>query len=364
MSTAAPSAPARPGLASWEALGTSAVLVLGDERALPGARAIVEKELARIDQACSRFRADSELCRLNARAGEWARVDRLLLEAVELGLRAARITDGDVDPSLGLALELAGYDRDWRLLEHATKPAGHRRDTSDSVADSRAPRVRVAARPGWQAIGVDRARSAVRLPRGVKLDLGATAKAWAADRASRAVHEATGLGVLVSLGGDISTAGQAPAGGWSIHVTDDHRASASAAGQRIAIQGGGLATSSVAVRRWRHEGQAMHHIVDPASGLPARGPWRTVSVAAIDCADANIASTAALVRGESASEWLASLGLPARLVRHDGTVVTVGSWPAEDARSPSEEAPSPSEEARSLSEEARSPSEEARSLAA
>lgn len=317
----------RPGLESWEALGTSATLVLSDERLLARARAIVEQELARIDWACSRFREDSELCRLNARAGEWVQIDPLLLEAIELGLRAARITDGDVDPTLGVALELAGYDRDWRLLE----PLSAHATAADRLQGSWTPRVRAIAKPGWQAIGIDRARGSVRLPHGVKLDLGATAKAWAADRACRAVHDATGAGTLVSLGGDLSACGQAPAGGWSVHVTDDHRAPASAPGQRIAIQAGGLATSSVAVRRWRHEGLAMHHILDPSSGAPTSGPWRTVSVAAIDCADANIASTAALVRGESASEWLEELGLPARLVRHDGTVETVGSWPAEEA---------------------------------
>lgn len=318
----------RPGLASWEALGTSAVLALSDERMLACARAAVEEELARIDQACSRFRADSEICRLNAHTGEWVQVDPLLFEAIELGLRAASITDGDVDPALGVALELAGYDRDWRLLEPATAAAAEGAGT-----ELWKPRVRAAAKPGWQAVRLDRTRRAVRLPHGVKLDLGATAKAWAADRASRASHDATGVGVLVSLGGDISASGQPPAGGWSVHVTDDHRAPASAPGQRIAIQGGGLATSSVAVRRWRHEGRTAHHIIDPASGAPTDSPWRTVSVAAVDCADANIASTAAIVRGESAREWLEGLGLPARLVRHDGTVVTVGGWPTEEARS-------------------------------
>jgi thiamine biosynthesis lipoprotein len=191
--------------------------------------------------------------------------------------------------------------------------------------------VRARLRPAWQAIEVDRARNAIRLPRATKLDLGATAKAWAADRASRAVHSATGVGALVSLGGDISTYGPTPAAGWRIHVTDDHRADASAPGQTIAIRDGGLATSSVAVRRWRHRGRAMHHIIDPSSGAPACGPWRTVSVAAIDCTDANIASTAALVRGDAAPDWLRELGVPARLVHHDGEVLTVGSWPADMA---------------------------------
>jgi thiamine biosynthesis lipoprotein len=184
-------------------------------------------------------------------------------------------------------------------------------------------------RPGWKAIELDRERATLRIPSGVKLDLGATAKAWAADRASRAVHEATGCGVLVSLGGDISTAGACPERGWRIHVTDDHRSAPDAPGQTIAIASGGIATSSTTVRRWRHEGRTMHHIIDPSTGAPVEGAWRTVSVAAGDCADANIAATAAIVRGSRAPAWLTELGLPARLVASDGSVLTTESWPAE-----------------------------------
>jgi FAD:protein FMN transferase len=134
--------------------------------------------------------------------------------------------------------------------------------------------------------------------------------------------------VLVSLGGDIATAGIAPPQGWAIRVTDDHRSDPSAPGQTIAIRGGGLATSSTAVRRWSHAGHTMHHIIDPDTQLPAKTPWRTVSVAAADCAQANIAATAALLRAEAAPAWLHDLGLPARLQPWEGPAQTVGDWPA------------------------------------
>jgi thiamine biosynthesis lipoprotein len=117
--------------------------------------------------------------------------------------------------------------------------------------------------------------------------------------------------------------------GWRIHVTDDHRSGPDAPGQTISIAAGGLATSSTTVRRWRHDGRTMHHIIDPSTGGPVVDVWRTVSVAAIDCADANIAATAAIVRGSRAPEWLAGLRLPARLVGRDGDVLRVGSWPQE-----------------------------------
>jgi thiamine biosynthesis lipoprotein len=303
--------------ASWSALGTGVVLRLSDGAALDRARSAVERELATIDLACSRFRPDSELSRLNASAGRPTHLGPLLLEAIALALRAAALTDGDVDPTVGRALELVGYDRDWRLLD---PPAGEP-----------PPRARVTARQraGWQAIALDRATSSIRIPAGVKLDLGASAKAWAADRAAAAAALAAECGALVSIGGDIGTAGVAPPGGWQIRVTDDHRSDASAPGQTISIRSGGLATSSTAVRRWSHEGRTMHHIIDPRTGAPVRGSWRTVSVAAASCADANIATTAAIVRGRDAPAWLAELQLPARLLDWNGDVRILAGWPAE-----------------------------------
>jgi thiamine biosynthesis lipoprotein ApbE len=312
------------GCAAWQALGTSVVLRTVDPAALAPARSAVESELAAIDRACSRFRPDSELSRLNDRPGRPIQVSALLLEALSLALEAARMTGGDVDPTLGRALELAGYDRDWRLLPApGEEPPGAGRGSSPHP-----PVLKLRSRSGWRAVSLDRATQTVRLPQGVRLDLGATAKALAADRAAAAAHAAAGCGVLVGLGGDIATSGPAPAGGWRIHVTDDHRSDATAPGQTVTIRSGGLATSSTTVRRWSHGGRTMHHILDPATGAPAETCWRTVSVAAESCADANIACTASLVRGRSALDWLAELELPARLQRNDGSVVRTGRWPA------------------------------------
>jgi thiamine biosynthesis lipoprotein len=135
----------------------------------------------------------------------------------------------------------------------------------------------------------------------------------------------------VSLGGDIATCGPSPRGGWRIHVTDDHRSDPSAPGQTISILSGGLATSSTAVRRWRQRDRTMHHIIDPVTGEPVASTWRTVSVAAAACADANIAATASLVRPDIAPAWLAGNGLPARLLAEDGAVTLVGDWPGAEA---------------------------------
>jgi thiamine biosynthesis lipoprotein len=320
LAASAPSA-VEPALASWEALGSTAVLAVTDPSALSGARREVESELDAIDRACSRFRPDSELSRLNARAGRPMQASPLFSDALEVALRAAELTGGDVDPTVGRALELAGYDRDWQLLQ---APA----DDGEPEAQGGPAEVRIRVRSGWREVSLDRSTRWIRVPAGVRLDLGATAKAWAADRAADAAA-ASGCGALVSLGGDIATSGPPPAGGWRIHVTDDHRSDASAPGQTVSILSGGLATSSTSARRWSQDGHVMHHIIDPATGRPARSMWRTVSVAAATCTDANIATTAAFMRDDSAPAWLDQVGLPARLVSRDGRVTTVGDWPAE-----------------------------------
>jgi thiamine biosynthesis lipoprotein ApbE len=330
--------------ARWEALGSSVVLRLSAPAALGTARAMVARELDAIDRACSRFRPDSELARVNAHAsGRPVEVAPLLIEALAVALRAAELTDGAVDPTVGAALVLAGYDRDWHLLAaqgdepNTPLPSTTRADfgggpaTSAGIACTERPVVRASPRGGWRAIGLDRMRATVSVPRGIALDLGATAKAWAADRAARAAHRSVGCGVLVAIGGDIATAGAPPAGGWRIHVTDDHRSGFHAPGQTVAIAAGGLATSSTEVRRWRRGGAAMHHIIDPTTGRPVADTWRTVSVAAADCTDANIACTATLVRPFEAPAWLEQLGLPARLVDRRGRVRRIGAWPATDA---------------------------------
>jgi thiamine biosynthesis lipoprotein len=318
----APAARVRFGEARWETWSTSVVLRLTDPCGLGAARAAVERELDAIDRACSRFRPDSEIARANASAGRAVRVSPLAL-----ALRAARLTDGDVDPTVGSALMLAGYDRDWLLLE----PAGAGSPSQGPTAREPPPTPTIVARTacGWRSVMFDCAARTVRVPAGFAIDLGATAKAWAADRAAHAAARAADCGALVGIGGDIATSGPAPANGWAVHVTDDHRSDHHAPGQTVKIHSGGLATSSTAVRRWRHRGRTMHHIIDPATGAPAHGTWRTASVDPASCADANIATTAALIRAGAAPAWLARLGVPARLVSATGRVYAIGSWPAD-----------------------------------
>jgi thiamine biosynthesis lipoprotein len=296
---------------AFDAIGVTNTVVVDVAGALAAASRIARTEVEALDRACSRFRDDSELSAVNRSAGLDVPVGALLLDVVEAALRVSAATRGLVDPTVGPALSALGYDRDFRL-----------------VVDSHARTVRLVPAAGWRRVRVDRRRFTVRVPRGGRLDLGAVAKAFAADRIARRVRSATGANVLVSLGGDVSVAG-APAGRWPVGIADDHRGPAT--GPTVAIGDGGLATSSTTVRRWRAGGRELHHIVDPATGRPAPDRWRTVTVAAATCVDANAAATAAVVLGEAAEEWLESLDLPARLVARDGSVSATSRWP-EDAR--------------------------------
>ena len=297
----------------FTALGTTATVVVTDDAALAEAERLLRAGLDEIDRACSRFRDDSDLSAVNRAGGRETAVAPLLIAALRIALRAAERTGGLVDPTVGRAMDDLGYDRDFRLVAGA------------------GPRlsVRVVPVPGWRTVHIDEAAGTVRIPRGVALDLGATAKGVAADRCAEEIARRTGCGVLVSLGGDIAVAGEPPAAGWTVWVTDDHRDGPDddAAGEAIAVTEGGLATSSTTVRRWGGPADPRHHIVDPRRGAPAEVVWRTVSVAARSCADANVWSTAAIVGGEEAVDTLAAAGLPARLVRPDGRVVRVAGWP-------------------------------------
>jgi thiamine biosynthesis lipoprotein ApbE len=310
--------------ATWRAIGTSVHLIVTEPRALEPACRMLRTDLAAVDAACSRFRADSEIAaldgapRVGGRTGP-VRVSPLLAEALGVALRAARVTDGDVDPTVGGAMSAAGYDRDFALVQRDGPPVP----------------LTVRRVPGWREVKLDEQARLLSLPAGVRLDLGATAKAWAADRAAGRIAAELGCGVLVNLGGDIAVAGHGPADGWRIRVQDvtgrpgDPPAGPATA---VAIHSGGLATSSTTARRWRRGGDVLHHILDPRSGLPAAAVWRTVSVAAATCTGANTASTAAIIRAEAAPSWLAGLGVAARLVAESGAVRTLGGWPPEPAQ--------------------------------
>ncbi len=258
-------------LKSWKALGTSVhVLCTHDDTrpfhagaaddALEAASTAVRDVLEDVDEAYSRFREDSELTQLNANAGRTIRISPLLATAIDAALRAARLTDGAVDPTIGRAIRVAGYDDDFSRIGAA-----------DFDQRGREMKLRAWRVPGWQGIRLDRRLRTVWLPQDVELDLGSTGKALAADlAATAAIAAAGGGGVLVSLGGDIAIAGEPPSGGWRILVAEDSRVKPDGDGDVICVPAGGVATSSTTVRRWSARSSITSSIRRRASRLAGR----------------------------------------------------------------------------------------------
>ncbi|MBM3678466.1 MAG: FAD:protein FMN transferase [Actinobacteria bacterium] len=280
---------------SFEAMGTTFELLLDVENGIdvsPSFNA-VEREVRRLERILSRFDEGSELSRLN-RAGT-LEVGPELVEIVGRALAARTETDGRFDPTVHDALVAAGYDRPFAEI-----PADQPATGADSCACGGAVRVDVAS-------------GRVDLEPGVRLDLGAIAKGWTADRVLPilAAHGPA----LVNAGGDVAACGRT----WPIRIE--------AAGDlTVAIECGGLATSGVDRRRWRTGGTERHHLIDPRTGTSAATDLLTVTAAAETAADAEVLATSLYLAGsiERAAAEADARSFPAVLVARDGDVVQAG----------------------------------------
>jgi FAD:protein FMN transferase len=248
----------------------------------------IERLFARRERTFSRFVAGSELNRVNERAGQPTLVSAEFAAMLELALTAAGQTQGLVDPTLGRALEAAGYDRDFAALADDLRPVG-------PAAPSALPSLRLR-------------RRLLELPPGVMLDLNGVVKAQTVDDAL-ALFSGDGY---VSAGGDL-----AARGGLSVALPG---------GEAVRLVAGGLATSGSDRRRWRRGGALQHHLIDPSSGRPARSPWQQVTVCASTCLGADVAAKAAFLLGHDGPDWLDANRIPGRFRTADGEAITNQSW--------------------------------------
>jgi FAD:protein FMN transferase len=226
----------------------------------------------------SRFRPDSELCRLNRRAGQWTQVSPALFEVIALAVRGAGDTNGLFNPLILSALEAAGYDHSF---DPGSFVPGHRNvDT---------------AIPDYRDIELNRVDPSVRLPERARLDLGGNAKGWSAQQAASRLAAAGPC--LVDAGGDVVAVGSPDdSGGWLVSIP--HPITEEIA-HRVLLTDSAIATSGRDYRRWLRGGQAMHHIIDPRTGQPSGSDWLSASVIAPDAAHAEIWAKAALIDGIS-----------------------------------------------------------------
>jgi thiamine biosynthesis lipoprotein len=282
--------------------------------------------------------------RLRDAKGLAMEVSPLLFETVGVAISVAEWSAGAVDPTVGRCVEALGYDRDFADMrthihdvQLTPKPTDvfFRSPTSLDMPKGASGLRSLCMQspgparpaPGWRSIEIDVVKRTIRVPEGTLLDLGASAKALAADRAAALICRLIDCGALVSIGGDVAVAGPPPPGGWSIGIATSSAAPIDDVDQVVSVTSGGIASSSTAVRTWHHEGRLVHHIVDPLTGANARTCWSLVSVAAPSCVAANAASTASVVWGRSAPKRLALAGLPARFVAVSGLITTTCGWP-------------------------------------
>jgi thiamine biosynthesis lipoprotein len=277
----------------FRAMGTE-VVVAGDDATTPGvfaeAVAIVTGIFEREEARFSRFRGDSELSTVNRSPGEWIDVSRPFADVVRMAIEGAERTEGLFDPTVLGALESAGYDRDFAAIDE--------------------PHRTVVPAPcgGWDRIEIGDGR--VRIPGGVRLDLGGLVKGWTADLSAEAAV-AAGLGwAIVNAGGDLRIAGDGPAHEVGIEDPEDRREVLCV----MRIDGGAIASTSVTQRRW---GPGLHHLIDPRIGLPAATPVAQATVWAPTCAEAEISSKLAALKGTEALDELSAV-----LVLASGEVVT------------------------------------------
>lgn len=269
----------------------------GLERALDR---LLRDEVARLERLASRFRADSELSAVNARAGEWVEVSWSFVAVLTASLTAAKRTGGIVDPTLGRAVIAAGYDQ-W---------AGQTTPGSPRVHTGR-----------WSEIGIrpGRREAQVLTPSGTALDLGSIAKAYLADRLARTVAD-SGYEVCANMGGDLRVIAEQP---WTV-IADPE--TPGVAEVPVDLTNAAMATSGVGRRRWA----GGHHLIDPRTGRPADTAWHNVCVVAANAVDANAASTAGVILGADGPAWMAAQGLDARFTGTHG-IETIGRWtPAEE----------------------------------
>lgn len=316
----------RPGSlasASWTAWGVTATITVTDARALAPARRLVGRQIAAIEAVADRHRSGAEIHRLYRAGGRAITISPLLADLVSASLITAERTAGDIDPTVNAAL---------------TAAAGTNTTAVVPVCGTRTSGARPA--PGWEQVQLHGRR--LHVPAGTTLDLTATAKAVACDRAAARVADRLGAGVLVQLGGDAATAGLAPRGGWIVPIQS--RGGGLHSLVRLAA-GAAVATSHLdprvrpdveAIRRHRTAGV---HLIDPRTGRPPEPVWQQASAIGFSCLEAASYTAAALVRGTRAPAWLTQLWVPALLMTTAGDVITTGPWDDhEDGSSPSDSA--------------------------
>jgi len=283
------------GEARFRAMGSDVhvIVVGGRVTLLEAARELIEE----LELRWSRFKPSSEISRLNAHRAEPVRVSPPTLALVQRALEGAHITGGRYDPTVLDAVLQAGYDRSFELLANpATATATGAGPAPGPDGGGRLPGAPPRHRHrAWRAIAVDPEASTVTLPGGVGFDPGGIGKGYAADLLVAELRRQGAAGVCANLGGDLRVEGE-PSAGRSWRVAIEHPLWRTPVAT-VGLRSGAVATSSRTRRAWGPPHDRRHHLIDPATGLPARSGVATASVVAAEAWQAEVLAKALFIGG-------------------------------------------------------------------
>lgn len=284
---------------SGHAMGTSwHVTVVDTLRSDAELIALVNAELAKVDERMSTYRPDSELSRFNASGGESFRVSADTLAVTLAALEIAAQTDGAFNPAVGPLVNLWGFGPE--TTQGAPSPAA----------------IELAiAQTDLKRLMVDSEASTLAKSAAISLDYSAIAKGYAVDKIVTALGQAGEVNYLVEVGGEVRTLGKNPSGRpWRIGIEAPslNRGEVAAA---INVSGYAVATSGD-YRNYREiDGQRVSHTIDPKTGVPVRHKLASVTIVADSAMLADAYATALAVMGpERGLAFAQATGLAAYLI--------------------------------------------------
>ena len=293
----------------FDCMGNTADLtVVGDPSLLGVARVRLEQ----LEQRWSRFISSSDICALNQSKGAAISVHPDTITLVRYLVDAQRLTNRFFDPTLLPSLVQLGYARSMTNASLVTQLDGSLRWGEPLAATS-----------------IDIENSIITLPIGLTLDPGGLGKGLAADIVASELRQLGAEGVCISLGGDIRCAGTGPINGaWTIPVGSPFP-SAEILGTATLFDGA-IATSSLDAKTWSVGNKAMHHVLNPKTGLPLqRLPDQVVqsTVIGAEAVWAEVFATVVLVAGVvEGFTQVEAAGLAALAVFADGRCLESSRW--------------------------------------
>jgi thiamine biosynthesis lipoprotein len=274
----------------FRAMGSDMLVVL-DQGAdsIPGALTQVPAWFEEWEQSLSRFRADSELSRLNQTFDQPVPVSQIFWDVFETSQWAERYSNGLVTPTIFDAMLDAGYDRSFDELP--------RYQGRSQLYDRALPRL-------LSAVIVDEIAHTICLPEGLHLDFGGVAKGWAAHQAMQRLQEQGPA--LVNAGGDVAISGPHTDGSeWQIGVNNPFERGADF--EFLYVKDGGVATSSTDHRRWVQDGRLRHHIINPLTGQPVETSLLSATIIAPTVMEAEAAAKTVMIMGvDDGMAWIES----------------------------------------------------------